>query len=189
MCCQVSFLFLLDTPTSGHCDRNLQSLLQESVAGQRLWLSWQSSCFKPEVPARFQSSAKFIPIENLFTVNCIEKAKIKKKMPGMDNFFKKERRGQAQPQTNVTVMRLRPLRYIALVTGAKSLSHCSLLLIILLSKVFDVHRNRNALIQFVLRLSASPPSNFVFNTFSASLLPFFVTPFLCLFSTYYGYVF
>ena len=42
-----------------------------------LWLSWQSSCFKHKRSAvRIQSSVNFT-----FTVNCIEKTKIKKKIP------------------------------------------------------------------------------------------------------------
>ena len=49
--------------------------------GQWLWLSWQSGCFQFQRSAvRIPSSAK-IYIE-YFTVNCIEKTKIKKKRPG-----------------------------------------------------------------------------------------------------------
>ena len=50
--------------------------------GQWLWLSWQSGCFQYQRSAvQIQSSAKFI--EQLYTVNCIEKTKIKIKRPGM----------------------------------------------------------------------------------------------------------
>ena len=55
---------------------------------QWFWLSWQSGCFQYQRSAvRIQSLVKFI--EHLFTVNHIEKAKIKKKRPGMAHFFKK----------------------------------------------------------------------------------------------------
>ena len=54
--------------------------------GQWLWLSWQSGCFKHQRSAvRIQSLAKFY-MEHLFTVNCIEKTNINKKMPGMVHF-------------------------------------------------------------------------------------------------------
>ena len=47
-----------------------------------MWLSWQSGRFQYQRSAvQIQSSAKFI--EQLYTVNCIEKTKIKIKRPGM----------------------------------------------------------------------------------------------------------
>ena len=53
---------------------------------QWLWLSWYSGRFRYQRSAvRIQSLAKFI--EHLFTVNCIEKTKIKKQRPGMAHFF------------------------------------------------------------------------------------------------------
>ena len=54
-----------------------------------MWLSWWSSCFQFQRSAvRIPSSAKKI-IEH-FTVNCIEKMKIKKKRTGMAHFLKKQ---------------------------------------------------------------------------------------------------
>ena len=56
------------------------------VAGQWLWLSWLSGRFRHQRSAvQIQSLALFY-MEHLFTVNCVEKTKIKKKRPGMAYF-------------------------------------------------------------------------------------------------------
>ena len=56
------------------------------VAGQWLWLSWLSGRFRHQRSAvQIQSLALFY-MEHLFTVNCVEKTKIKKKRPGMAHF-------------------------------------------------------------------------------------------------------
>ena len=59
--------------------------------GQWLWLSFVGPLAIPEVRGLNPGIGK-IYIEHLFTVNCIEKTKRKKKRPGMAHFFKKNLR-------------------------------------------------------------------------------------------------
>ena len=52
----------------------------------RVGPSWQSGCFRHQGSAeRVESLANF-DMKHLFTINCIEKTKIKKKRPGMAHF-------------------------------------------------------------------------------------------------------
>ena len=55
--------------------------------GQWLWLSGRAVASDTRDP-RFKSSHRQTFIEHLFTVNCVEKTKIKKKRPGMAHLKK-----------------------------------------------------------------------------------------------------
>ena len=56
----------------------LTQVANNKCLGQWLWLSWQSGHFQ------FQRSVVRIPSSaNVYTINCIEKTKIKKKKPGI----------------------------------------------------------------------------------------------------------
>ena len=61
-------------------NKNVQTTVTDVLIGVnklgRLWLCWQSSCFQYQ----YQSLAKFYT-EHSYTVNCIEKTKIKYKRP------------------------------------------------------------------------------------------------------------
>ena len=68
-------------------NKNVQTTVTDVLIGVnklgRLWLCWQSSCFQYQrSAARIQSLAKFYT-EHSYTVNCIEKTKIKYKRPGI----------------------------------------------------------------------------------------------------------
>ena len=63
---------------------------QKEALGQWLWLSWQRGHFQHQrFMVRIHPSSNFY-IEHLFTVNCNEKTKIKKKRPGKGRLFKKK---------------------------------------------------------------------------------------------------
>ena len=65
-----------ETTERWHPPKNWKIIM--SIIGQWLWRSWQSSHFRYQrTRVRIQSSATFI--EHLFTVNCVEKTKIKRK--------------------------------------------------------------------------------------------------------------
>ena len=59
------------------------------MIGQWLWLSWQSGCFRLQrSDPRFESSHRqFLYYKLYLGKSCIEKAKIKKKRPGMARFY------------------------------------------------------------------------------------------------------
>ena len=60
---------------------------QTLIAGQWLWLSGRAVAFDIRDP-QFESRHRQTFIEHLFTVNFVEKTKMKKKRPGMAHFKK-----------------------------------------------------------------------------------------------------